>query len=86
MLDLHTTARCPHETCCHICGCTSNLRVVTYTTRLGVYCASVCADCIGAVHAMPVFTNASRVGAHCEHLGIYLDQMADALFGDQENV
>jgi hypothetical protein len=58
------------------------LKVATYQTQVGVLCATVCDPCIDAGKAPPVrswLEAFDRVAAHCEHLGLHLDQMANLL-------
>jgi hypothetical protein len=76
---LGPTARCPLADACEACASTRELDVATYATPVGVFCATVCGPCIEAGKAPPVHGWAQaveRVGAHCEHLGIDVDQMA----------
>ncbi|SRR6266540_3181815 len=81
--------------CEHCGRVVADLAVATLGTPLGVYCATLCDQCaepelqttkgrtpgglIGTRPPMSWGEAASRVGEHCEHLGIDLDQMADAL-------
>jgi hypothetical protein len=61
--------------------------VATYQTQVGVFCATVCDPCIDARKAPPVrswLQAFERVGAHCEHLSIDLDQMAALLHPERE--
>ena len=79
---LGPSRRCPHGRRCETCGATRQLEVATYETRVGVFCATVCDPCIDAGKAPPVrswIEAFERVGSHCEHLGIDLDQMASLL-------
>lgn len=86
-MNLDDTTRCPIALCCDICASGIDLDIVTFGSQLGVHCATICAACIEQAHALNLapITIARRVGAHCEHLGIHLDQMADALFGTPES-
>jgi hypothetical protein len=63
------------------------LEVATYQTQVGVFCATVCDPCIDAGKAPPVrswIEAFERVGAHCEHLGIDLDQMGALLHRERQ--
>ena len=73
---------CPRAGRCEACGSTRALEVATYQTPVGVFCATVCGACIDTDTAPPVAGWAQaveRVGAHCEHLGIDVDEMAALL-------
>jgi hypothetical protein len=79
---LGPVARCPLAARCQACGRGRDLEVATYQTPVGVFCATVCVWCVAAGNPPPVRSwgqACERVGAHCEHLGIDLDQMADIL-------
>ncbi|MQA16123.1 MAG: hypothetical protein GEV09_18820 [Pseudonocardiaceae bacterium] len=81
-LDLDARDACPLAEHCENCRATGDLDVATATTAVGVYCLTLCADCAerGAVPDPDGWPGAaSRVCTHCGHLGIDLDQMADAL-------
>jgi hypothetical protein len=61
--------------------------VATYETPVGVFCATVCDRCVAASSAPPVrswLEAFERVGAHCEHRGIDLDQMGALLHRERE--
>jgi outer membrane murein-binding lipoprotein Lpp len=84
---LGPTARCPCAGCCEACGAASALEVAIYETPVGVFCATVCGSCVAAGTAPPVRSWGQavwRVGAHCEHLGIDVDQMAALLQAERE--
>jgi hypothetical protein len=82
----------PHPRCrradrCEACGATRQLDLATYQTPVGVFCATVCGPCLDAGKAPPVRSwggAIERVGAHCQHLGIDLDQMAALLHPERE--
>ncbi len=79
---LGPTLRCPRAGRCEACGNAEDLDLATYQTPVGVFCATVCGACIDAGKAPPVRGWAravERVGAHCEHLGIDVDEMAARL-------
>ena len=83
---LGPSRRCPRAGRCEACGTTRRLEVATYQTPVGVFCATICDSCVEARNAPPVrswLEAFERVGAHCEHLGIDLDQMG-ALLHEQE--
>jgi hypothetical protein len=84
---LGPSRRCPHAGRCEACGTTRQLAVATYLTQVGVFCATVCDPCVDGAKAPPVrswLEAFERVGAHCEHLGIDLDQMAALLDREDE--
>jgi hypothetical protein len=84
---LGPSADCPLAGRCEACGTASVLEVATYQTPVGVLCATVCRRCVAAGNAPPVRSwgqECERVGAHCQHLGIDLDRMADLLHPDAE--
>jgi hypothetical protein len=56
--------------------------VATYQTQVGVFCGTVCDRCVNAGNSPPMrswLEAFERVGIHCEHLGIDLDQMGALL-------
>jgi hypothetical protein len=72
---------------CEVCGSDRDLDVATYSTPVGVFCATVCDPCIDQATAPPVRGWAQaceRVAAHCGHLGIDLDQMAAILHAERD--
>jgi hypothetical protein len=80
--------RCPRAGRCQACGATRELDLVTYLTPVGVFCATVCDPCVAAGNSPPVHSwleAFERVGAHCEHLGIDLDQMAVVLHRERQS-
>jgi hypothetical protein len=84
---LGPSRRCPRAGRCEACGTTRHLEVVTYQTLVGVFCATVCDSCVEARNAPPVRSWVEafeRVEAHCEHLGIDLDQMGALLHPEQQ--
>jgi hypothetical protein len=84
---LGPSRRCPRAGRCQACGATRQLEVATYQTQVGMFCATVCDLCIDAGEAPPVrswLEAFERVGVHCEHLGIDLDQMAALLHHEGE--
>ena len=79
---LGPSRRCPRADRCEACGTTRDLDLATYQTQVGVFCATVCTPCVDAGNPPPVrswLQAFERVGAHCQHLGIDLDQMAALL-------
>jgi hypothetical protein len=61
--------------------------VATYQTPVGVFCATVCNRCVDAGNPPPVRSwgqACERVGAHCQHLGIDMEQMAALLQPDDD--
>ena len=84
---LGPSRQCPRAGRCAACGTTRRLEVATYQTPVGVFCATVCDPCVDAGNAPPVrawLEAFERVGAHCEHLGIDLDQMGALLHPERE--
>ena len=84
---LGPSAACPRTGRCEGCGTTRQLDVATYQTPVGVFCATVCGRCLRTDNPPPVRSwgqACERVGAHCQHLGIDLDQMADLLHPEAE--
>jgi hypothetical protein len=84
---LGPSRRCPRAGRCEACGRSRGLEVATYQTPVGVFCATVCGPCIDAGKAPPVRSwggAVERVGAHCQHLGIDVDQMATLLHLQRE--
>ena len=84
---LGPSRRCPRAGRCEACGATRALEVATYQTPVGVFCATVCLRCVDAGKPPPVRSwvgAVERVGAHCGHLGIDLDQMAALLHADDQ--
>jgi hypothetical protein len=80
--SLGPSAACPRAGRCEACGTTHALEVATYQTPVGVFCATVCWRCLSTGMAPPVRSwgqECERVGDHCQHLGLDLDQMADVL-------
>ena len=83
---LGPSRRCPQAGRCEACSTTRDLDVATYQTQVGVFCATVCDPCVAASNPPPVrswLQAVERVGAHCQYLGIDLDQMADLLHREQ---
>jgi hypothetical protein len=79
--------RCRRAGRCEACGTTRLLDLATYRTPVGVFCATVCWRCLRTDNPPPVRSwgqACERVGAHCQHLGIDLDQIADLLQAEQE--
>jgi len=61
--------------------------VATYQTPVGVFCATLCRACVAAGTPPPVRSWAQaawRVAAHCQHLGIDLDQMGALLHAEHQ--
>lgn len=80
-MDLDDTSRCPLAPECAGCGAAAGLRVWTAGARtLGVFCTTLCEACELAPPARrSTLAVLELVGAHCGHLGIDLDQMAELL-------
>ncbi|MFR9803132.1 hypothetical protein ACL02T_12615 [Pseudonocardia sp. RS010] len=82
-IDLDDTSRCRIRPECEACRLPADdLAAVTAFASIGVTCLTLCPAC-AAAGRLPVFGSwpeaARRVGEHCEHLGIDLDEMAAAL-------
>jgi hypothetical protein len=79
---LGPSRRCPRGGRCEACGRARSLNLATYETPAGVFCATVCDPCVNARNAPPMrswLEAFERVWAHCEHLGMDLDQMGALL-------
>ena len=86
---LGPSRRCPRAGRCEAWDATRALEVATYQTPVGVFCATVCKRCVDAGNPPPVRSwgqACERVGAHCQHLGLDLDQMAALLHPDHEEI
>jgi hypothetical protein len=84
---LGPSRRCPRAARCQACGAAHQLDMATYQTPVGVFCATVCRSCVAAGAAPPTRSwgqACERVGAHCQHLGIDLDQMAALLHAERQ--
>ena len=82
MTDLYNTSNCPPAAACATCGGTDGLHVATAITAVGLLCLTVCPGCAGAgtLPPLPSWTVAiEMVWAHCAHLGISPDDMAELL-------
>ena len=62
---------------CAVCGSTERLRAATYDGEVGVYCRTVCANCIvgGQRPQLSPGSENLAIVAHCDHLGISTDEM-----------
>jgi len=80
-VDVDDTARCPVATWCESCSRIGDLYVVTADSGMGgVFCMTLCGECCERpLPQFGVLEATTRVAEHCEHLGIDLDQMADAV-------
>lgn len=82
--DVDNTENCPLGEKCAQCGSTEKLAVATFggDMGVGVFCSTVCRSCANSVvdwRNLPVLAAFRAVAEHCGHLGIDLDEMADAL-------
>ena len=71
---------------CEACG-GQRLELATYQTPVGVFCATVCWPCMAVGNPPPIRSwgqACERVGEHCQHLGIDLDQMAALLHAEHQ--
>lgn len=76
-VDLDDTGECPIAESCESCSTTEDLAVGTAGTTLGVYCLTLCGTCCARpLPSMDLLDALTRVGRHCQHLGIDLDAMA----------
>jgi hypothetical protein len=86
-LDFGDTSRCPRGHRCEACGAErTDLAVLTVALDvLGVACLTLCPRCAGSSVVPPVSvgTAVRLVAQHCGHLGITVDQMAEALETDR---
>jgi hypothetical protein len=89
--DLHDGSGCPRSEDCRVCGAGDpdvRLRTIRLMrARPGVLCVSLCDDCWDEVLEAGRFRigharTTELVLAHCEHLGITRDRMAELLLGD----
>lgn len=89
-IDLHDTESCPVAGVCLGCGivecavsdpASSVMTVTTASSALGVFCVTLCPDCLrtGVGAMVGVVTAIEMVMRHCEHLGIDVDQMAEQM-------
>jgi hypothetical protein len=84
---LGPSRRCPRAGRCEACAATRHLEVATYQTPVGVFCATICAPCVAAGNPPEVRSwgqACERVGDHCQHLGLDLDQMGALLQREPE--
>jgi hypothetical protein len=84
---LGPSARCPRAARCEACGRGRELEAATYQTPVGVLCATVCRACVAVGNPPPIRSwpgAVERVGAHCGHLGIDLEQMAALLQAERQ--
>lgn len=86
-INLDDTSRCPRGHRCESCGVErDDLAVCTAALGpLGVACLTLCPRCAGSDVAPPVSvgTAVRLVGQHCVHLGITVDDMAEAMESDR---
>jgi hypothetical protein len=76
-INIDDTTDCPVATHCESCGSDDGLTVGTLDSSVGVFCATFCQSCAQELSRLPVISPvvvAVRVGRHCEHVGIDLDQ------------
>jgi hypothetical protein len=83
-IDLHTTDDCPIDTRCANCAAVGDvgfLQITTATSVLGVHCVTLCLACMreGLLPPMAPVHVVALCLAHCGHLDIDADEMADAL-------
>lgn len=82
--DLDRTTLCPKAQWCEACDGWSELDIYTVQTKtMGVYCTTLCADCVGLNDTPRLSVPAAtiRVMEHCGHLGITSDEMDKILNG-----
>ncbi|MET0701697.1 MAG: hypothetical protein ABWY93_18760 [Mycobacterium sp.] len=83
MRSLDDTTGCPLDGTCANCGTAhGELSVCTAQTPVGVYCVTLCPDCLQAGDVGPILGLPSAVKLameHCTHLGITADQMGDQM-------
>lgn len=86
-MDLYDASRCPVAERCESCGAGAGLTVATAHTPIGVLCVTLCGDCEDANKLPPIrawSVAAERIGDHCVHLGIDLDQAAALLEAEEK--
>lgn len=85
-VNLDDTSRCPQAKACERCGKAGPTVEVVMVglAHLGVACASLCRGCrmYDRLPRWGVPESLQRIGEHCEHLGIDVDDMAAALEAD----
>jgi hypothetical protein len=86
VIDLDDTENCPVAQACQICSNTEEIEVATVSSVMGVFCLTICEACIRFMEAQlmepplfPVAIAARWSLEHCGHLGITVDQMAEAM-------
>lgn len=80
-IDLDSTLDCPLGRSCISCGARETLLVNTAHAVVGVFCLTLCVDCM-ASESLPRYSPVAAVHAvleHCGHLGITADQMEEQL-------
>lgn len=82
-VDLEDPSGCLIGEACEVCGddLGESLGIAVAYCEVGVLCLTLCDYCLeqGEVPTFAVTEAAGRVGTHCEHLGIDLDQMDASL-------
>jgi hypothetical protein len=85
-VNLDDTSRCPLGVRCEACGAErDDLAVYTANlSQLGVACLTLCPRCAGSgvVPPVSVGTAVRLTAQHCMHLGITVDEMAEAMGTD----
>jgi hypothetical protein len=83
---LDHTGNCPIGGACETCGDDLDLHLATVTTPIGVYCVTMCQDCIGDAELPPMSWGRAvrRALKHCEHLGVTADRMADLMAAEAD--
>ena len=79
-INIDDTSDCPVAAACESCGSDEGLSLCTLDSSMGVFCATFCQSCAEDPSRLPVISSdvvAVRVGRHCEHVGIDLDQAAE---------
>ena len=79
---LEDTSRCPLGHRCESCGAErDDLAVSTAATLLGVLCLTLCPRCLafGEMPRLTAGTAVRLVVQHCTHLGIDVNEMAEAM-------
>jgi hypothetical protein len=78
-IDLDNIDNCPSTGLCAGCEAETDLRPSIVSTPVGVYCTTLCEECIEAdrLPKLSYLSAYEAVGEHCVHLGITLDDMAD---------
>jgi hypothetical protein len=84
---LDSVDACPVSAACAVCGGRERLRATTYDGEIGVYCRTLCADCVVGGQRPQLTPGQEKLAilAHCDHLGISTDEMVLAHHAEAEH-